>query len=89
MYIKNNTMPRMAGVTTQKDTKGNLTHVTINFKKTQRSITPAGATWGSRIIQGVPGLYKRAVIQDLTLLDISVTGNIVGEREAKYFCWKL
>lgn len=26
-------MPRIAGVTTQKDTKGNLTHVTINLKK--------------------------------------------------------
>ena len=38
----------MAGVTTQKDTKGNLAHVTINFKKIQRSITPAGATWGNR-----------------------------------------
>lgn len=26
-------MARIAGVTTQKDTKGNLTHVTINLKK--------------------------------------------------------
>lgn len=26
-------MARIAGVTTQKDTKGNVTHVTINLKK--------------------------------------------------------
>ncbi len=26
-------MPGLAGITMQKDTKGNLTHVTINLKK--------------------------------------------------------
>jgi hypothetical protein len=33
-------MPRIAGVTTQKDTKGNITHVTINLKK-HRAAVPA------------------------------------------------
>jgi hypothetical protein len=33
-----NTMARIAGVTTQKDTKGNITHVTINVKKHQQAV---------------------------------------------------
>ena len=31
-------MARIAGVTTQKDTKGNMTHVTINLKKHKEAI---------------------------------------------------
>lgn len=38
--LKSLAMPRIAGVTTQKDTKGNITHVTINLKK-HRAAVPA------------------------------------------------
>lgn len=31
-------MPRIAGVTTQKDARGNMTHVTINLKKHKEAI---------------------------------------------------
>jgi hypothetical protein len=33
-------MPRIAGVTTQKNTKGEITHVTFNLKKHREAITP-------------------------------------------------
>lgn len=33
-------MPRIVGITTQKDSKGNLTHVTINMKKHGEKIMP-------------------------------------------------
>ncbi len=33
-------MPRIAGITTQKDSKGNLTHVTINLKKHGEKLKP-------------------------------------------------
>jgi hypothetical protein len=31
-------MPRIAGVVSQKDTKGNITHVTINLKKHRAAV---------------------------------------------------
>jgi hypothetical protein len=33
-------MPQVAGITTKKNTKGELTHVTINVKKHKEKITP-------------------------------------------------
>ena len=33
-------MPRIAGIATKKDLKGNITHVTINVKKHKESIMP-------------------------------------------------
>lgn len=33
-------MPRIAGITTQKDARGNITHVTFNIKKHEAVITP-------------------------------------------------
>lgn len=38
--IKNYPMPRIAGVTTQKNTRGEITHVTIDVKKHKEAITP-------------------------------------------------
>ncbi|MEO7312660.1 MAG: hypothetical protein ABIX01_19900 [Chitinophagaceae bacterium] len=33
-------MPRIAGVTTQKNTKGQITHITFNLKKHEEILTP-------------------------------------------------
>jgi hypothetical protein len=33
-------MPQVAGITTKKNIKGELTHVTINVKKHRETITP-------------------------------------------------
>lgn len=33
-------MPRIAGIATQKNIKGEITHVTINIKKHKEAITP-------------------------------------------------
>ena len=33
-------MPRMAGITTKKNDRGKITHVTINVQKHRETITP-------------------------------------------------